>query len=104
MSKRLEMDAEFLTAKLNWILDCPTNHLATRSLENMIRYMLSLELSHWGYEQRDVDLVTLFERDGNKRKCQIHCGRTTWDLALLLDLDDNYRERWQVHGTPALIK
>jgi len=104
MKKRLEMDANFLTTTLNWILNCPTNHLATRVLEETIRQMLTIELAHWGYQNRDVDLVTLWERDGNKRKCQISCGVQTWNLTLLVGLDDNYRERWEVHGTPMLIK
>ena len=104
MAQRLEMHAEFLTTTLNWILNCPTNHLATRVLEQMIRQMLTVELAHRGFQNRDVDLVTLWERDGNKRKCQISCGVQTWDLTLLMDLDDNYRERWEVYGTPILIK
>ena len=47
MVKRLEMDANFLTTTLNWILNCPTNHLATRVLEETIRQMLTIELAHW---------------------------------------------------------
>ena len=52
MVKRLEMDAEFLTTKLNWILNCPTKHLATRFLEETIRHMLTIELAHWGFHQQ----------------------------------------------------
>jgi len=104
MAQRLEMDAEFLTTTLNWILNCPTKHLATRVLEETIRQMLTIELAHWGFQNRDVDLVTLWERDGNTRKCQISCGVQTWDLTLIMDLDDNYSERWEVYGTPILIK